>query len=129
MAFCSFFANFSQTILLPLIVALYFMRVLSLSKLRDLKGLGPKSEKMLIEVGINTEEELREIGAIRAFIRLKKECSIKPSLNFLYAMVGALEGEHWLKVVKHEKGKLLMELEGYAELEEILNSEGVSLEI
>ena len=27
-------------------------------KLRDLKGLGPKSEKTLIGVGINTEQEL-----------------------------------------------------------------------
>jgi len=100
-----------------------------LSKLRDLKGLGPKSEILLIEVGINTEEELREIGAIRAFIRLNKKCNTKPSLNFLYAMVGALEGEHWLNVAKHEKGQLVMELEGYKELEEVLNSEGVSLEI
>ena len=100
-----------------------------MSKLRDLKGLGPKSEMLLIEVGINTEQELRELGAVRAFIRLKKECSTKPSLNFLYAMVGALEGEHWLNVAKHEKGQLLMELEGYKELEALLNSEGVAIEI
>jgi DNA transformation protein len=107
----------------------YFSRVLHLSKLRDLKGLGPKSEMLLIQVGISTEEELREIGAIRAFIRLKKECSTKPSLNFLYALVGALEGEHWLNIAKHEKGQLIMELEGYEELEELFNSEGVTLEI
>lgn len=98
-----------------------------MTKLRDLKGLGPKSETLLIEVGIKTEEELRKIGAIRAFIRLKKEGSTKPSLNFLYAMVGALEGEHWLNVAKHEKSQLLMELEGYRELEKILNSEGIKL--
>jgi len=100
-----------------------------LSKLRDLKGLGPKSEMLLVEVGINTEEELREIGAIRAFIRLKKLSRTKPSLNFLYAMVGALEGDHWLNVAKHEKGQLLMELEGYKELEELFNLEAVVLEI
>ncbi|MCJ8338091.1 MAG: TfoX/Sxy family protein [Pseudomonadales bacterium] len=100
-----------------------------MSKLRDLKGLGPKSEMMLIEVGINTEEELRALGAIRAFIRLKRESSAKPSLNFLYAMVGALEGEHWLNVAKYEKGQLLMELEGYKELEALFKSEGVSFDI
>ena len=100
-----------------------------MSKLRDLKGLGPKSEMLLIEVGINTEEELRALGAIRAFIRLKRESSSKPSLNFLYAMVGALEGEHWLNVAKYEKGQLLMELEGYKELEELFKSEGVSFDI
>ena len=100
-----------------------------MSKLRDLKGLGPKSEMLLIEVGINTEEELRALGAIRAFIRLKRESSSKPSLNFLYAMVGALEGEHWLNVAKYEKGQLLMELEGYKELEELFKSEGVAFDI
>jgi len=103
----------------PLKRSLYLSRVLRLSKLRDLKGLGPKSEMLLIEVGINTEEELRELGPIRAFIRLKKESSIKPSLNFLYAMVGALEDEHWLNVARHDKGQLLMEIEGYRELEEL----------
>jgi len=100
-----------------------------LSKLRDLKGLGPKSEILLIEVGINTEDELRELGAIRAFLRLKKESSTITSLNFLYAMVGALEGEHWLNVAKREKGRLLMELEGYKELEGFLNTEGIALEL
>jgi len=98
-------------------------------KLRDLKGLGPKSEMLLAEAGIKTEAALREIGAIGAFIRLRKECHVKPSLNFLYAMVGALEGEHWLNVARHEKGRLLMELEGYKELELLLNSEGITLKI
>ncbi|MFP6860294.1 hypothetical protein [Pseudomonas sp.] len=46
-----------------------------------------------------------------------------------HPMVGALEGEHWLHVAKHEKGQLLMGLEGYKELEELLNSEGVTIEI
>ncbi|NQZ33709.1 MAG: TfoX/Sxy family protein [Oceanospirillaceae bacterium] len=99
-----------------------------MSKLRDLKGLGPKSEQMLVGVGINTEEELRDLGAIRAYIRLKSGSSAKPSLNFLYAMVGALEGEHWLKVAKHEKSQLLMELEGYKELEALFKAEGVAFE-
>ena len=52
---------------------------------------------------------------------LKEEGSIKPSLNFLYAMVGALENKHWAKIAKEEKGRLLMELEGYKELEKIFN--------
>ncbi|MEW6998061.1 TfoX/Sxy family protein [Colwelliaceae bacterium BS250] len=98
-----------------------------MSQLRDLKGLGPKSEQLLIEVGIKTEQDLRAIGAIRAFIRLKRKGNTKPSLNFLYALVGALEGEHWLDIAKHEKGQLLMELEGYRELEELLNTEDVTL--
>ena len=98
-----------------------------MKKLRDLPGLGPKSEAWLIEVGIETPDSLKAVGAIRAFIRLKKECSTKPSLNFLYALVGAIEGEHWLKVAKSEKGRLLVELDGYRELEEMLKEEGIEI--
>ncbi len=94
-----------------------------LAKLRDLKGLGPKSEALLFDIGITTEEELRSLGPVRAFIRLKKESRVNPSLNFLYALVGALEGESWLKIAKNEKARLLMELDDYKELEEILKLE------
>lgn len=100
-----------------------------MGELSKLKGLGPKSEKCLNEIGINTKEELENIGAVRAFIKLKKECSVKPGLNFLYAMVGALENKHWTNIARSEKGRLLMELEGYSELEEILKSEGIEIEI
>lgn len=78
-----------------------------MEKLRDLPGLGPKSEAWLIEVGINTPDDLKAIGAIKTYIKLKKECSTQPSLNFLYALVGAVEGEHWLKVAKSEKNSVI----------------------
>lgn len=93
-----------------------------MNKIRYLKGLGAKSEQLLSEVGITNVEELRAIGPVGAFIRLKNESRVKPSMNFLYALVGALEDEHWLHIAKHQKGRLLMELEGYEELEQMLKS-------
>ncbi len=98
-----------------------------MGELSRLKGLGPKSEQSLNEVGIFTQAQLEELGAVRAFIKLKKECSVKPSLNFLYALVGALEGRHWADIAKSEKGRLLMELEGFRELEAMLREEGIEL--
>ncbi|MBL3601128.1 MAG: TfoX/Sxy family protein [gamma proteobacterium endosymbiont of Lamellibrachia anaximandri] len=93
-------------------------------RLRDLKGLGKKSEKCLYEIGIYTRTDLEEIGAIGAFLKMRSECRVEPSMNFLYAMVGALEDKHWLKIAKEEKGRLLMELEGYKELEALLSHDG-----
>jgi len=90
-------------------------------KLSKLKGLGPKSEKTLSEIGIYNKEDLEKTGAVNAFIKLNKECSIKPSLNFLYAMVGALENKHWVDVAKTDRERLLVELESYKELEKLLN--------
>ncbi len=100
-----------------------------MGELSTLKGIGSKSEKCLNEIGINTKQDLEKIGAVKAFIKLKNECSIKPSLNFLYAMVGALENKHWASIAKSEKTRLLIELEGYKELQEMLKAEGIEIEL
>ena len=99
-----------------------------MGELSKLKGLGPKSEKCLNEIGIKTKGDLEKIGPVRAFMKLRSECSIKPSLNFLYAMVGALEGRHWADIAKTERGRLLLELGGYQDLERALKAEGVEIE-
>lgn len=85
-------------------------------KLRDLKGLGEMSEKQLNKIGIFSKEDLEKIGAINAFIKLGKKSNIKPNLNFLYAMVGALENKHWQEIARIDKHRLLMELEDLKEL-------------
>ncbi len=100
-----------------------------MTKLSSLKGLGPKSEICLNEIGIYTEKDLRDIGAVNAYIKLKNECSIKPSLNFLYAMVGALEDKHWADIAKTEKSRLILELDGYNELEKLLKEDGINIQI
>ncbi len=47
----------------------------------------------------------------------------------ILGLVGALENEHWVNIAGNEKGRLLMELDGYRELEEMLKPEGVKIEI
>jgi len=94
-----------------------------MGELSKLNGLGPKSERYLNEIGIKTKSDLEALGPIQAFLKLHEECNIKPSLNFLYAMVGALNDKNWQDIAKKEKGRLLMELEGYQELERILKEE------
>ena len=44
-------------------------------------------------------------------------------------MVGALEGKHWAEIARSEKGRLLIELDGYQELEKVLKAEGMEIEI
>ena len=63
-----------------------------MEKLSELKGLGPKSERCLNEIGIHTKEQLERVGAVRAYFKLKNECSINPGLNFL-----GLRGFVWVK--------------------------------
>ena len=100
-----------------------------MGELSKLKGLGPKSEQQLNEIGIYTRKELKNIGPVNAFITLQRECSIKPSLNFLYAMVGALEDRHWTDIAKSERERLLFELDGWRELERVLRQENVDIKL
>jgi len=44
-------------------------------------------------------------------------------------LVGSIENKHWADIAKSERNRLLMELEGYKELEEVLKSEGIESEI
>ncbi len=88
--------------------------------LKDLKGLGPKSEKQLNAIGINNKSDLEKIGALNAFIKLSENSSNNISLNFLYALVGALENKHWQEIAKDEKQRLLMELEDHKEFKKTI---------
>ena len=85
--------------------------------------IGPKSDKWLNEIGIYSIDDLKGVGAIPAFIKLKQETNMKPSLNMLYAMVAKIEGRDWRDVAKQDKGQLLMAIEGYLELEVILKQD------
>ena len=87
-----------------------------------LPGLGPKSEQWLAEIGIFTAAQLLSTGAVRAYLMLEQGGATKPSLNFLYAMVGALEGRRWQDVAREDKARLLSELESYREMDRMFDS-------
>ena len=88
-----------------------------------LKGLGKKSVECLQSVGIFTREDLMNVGPVAAFNRLTAAPGISPSLNFLYAMVGALENRHWLDIAQNERTQVLNQFDGYNELMKIMVSE------
>lgn len=82
---------------------------IAVTHIADLPNFGPKSQIMLEQAGIYTIEQLRELGAVRAYVQVKR--TGKVSLNLLWAMEGALSGQHWQEVAKHERLRLLLELE------------------
>jgi len=96
-------------------------------KIRDLKGLGPSSEKALSEIGISCVDDLKTVGAIQTFIQLENNAMQighqKPSLNFLYALEGAIENVSWLTIAKNDKERLLTELDAYREYLKLMNAE------
>ena len=69
----------------------------------DLRNLGPRAEALLATVGIRSSRELRERGALEAYLALRRAGHGR-SLNMLWALVGALEpwpeGRDWRDVAR-----------------------------
>jgi len=75
-----------------------------------LRNVGPKSAAWLRQVGIRTHDDLARLGAVEAFLKVKR-AGFKPSLNLLYAMVGTLEDCHWAALSAERKQAVLLTLD------------------
>lgn len=80
------------------------------SPLAAIPNLGPKSAAMLSSAGITSLDQLKAMGAIEAFVRVK-HLHVGASLNLLWALEGALTGEPWQRVAKEHRTSLLLALE------------------
>lgn len=94
-----------------------------MDRIRDLPGLARKSEESLAVVGIHSVDDLRTIGAVMAFYRLRslaREAGKSgPSLNFLYALQGGLSEISWLEVARTQREPLLAELDSLEQMERL----------
>jgi DNA transformation protein and related proteins len=74
-----------------------------------IRNVGPKSAAWLRQVGIRTEAEIRELGSMEVFMKVKK-AGFKPSLNLLYALEGAVQDCHWTALSDECKSALVLEV-------------------
>lgn len=75
-----------------------------------LRNVGPKSAAWLRQVGLRTQEDLVNVGAVEAFMRVRR-AGFKPSLNLLYALEGALLSCHWQEVPEARRSTLIAAVE------------------
>ena len=61
-------------------------------KLGDLPNVGKVLEDNLIKAGIETPEQLRDIGAEEAFLRIRLKADSGACLHMLYGIQGAIDG-------------------------------------
>ncbi|MCR8921229.1 TfoX/Sxy family protein [Dasania sp. GY-MA-18] len=78
--------------------------------LLDLKNLGNTSINWLKAIGINSYEDLKNIGPVEAYTQIKQR-EIKVSKVFLYALQGALTDTHWNDLAPSLKQQLVEEAE------------------
>ena len=68
------------------------------TRLSHLINIGEKTEHMLNEVDIWTQQDLQEVGPVEAWNRIKELHPDQATLTFLYALQGALLGVPWHKL-------------------------------
>ena len=75
------------------------------TELTDMPNIGKVVAEKLIEVGISTPDELREVGAEQAFIRLQT-IDEGACLCMLQGLEGAVQGIRWHNLPKERKEEL-----------------------
>jgi hypothetical protein len=81
------------------------------SPLENLRNLGPQSARWLRDVGIHTEQDLRQVGPVFAYL-LVKRAEPKTSLNLLWALAAALEDRDWRELDPRQRESLLDQVQG-----------------
>jgi len=76
----------------------------------SMRNLGPKSVQWLGEIGINDAEDLRQAGAVGAYVRLRFVTGRKISLNLLHAMEAAIRDIDWRDLSPEDKARLKAQL-------------------
>ncbi|MEA3447702.1 MAG: TfoX/Sxy family DNA transformation protein [Bacteroidota bacterium] len=76
-----------------------------MTKLSESLNVGKVLELKLENVGINSLEELKEVGSEEAFARVK-QIDKNAGRSILFAIDGAVQGVKWHKIPEDRKNKL-----------------------
>lgn len=77
----------------------------------NLKNIGAKTTAWLYAIGIETEEDIRALGSVEVYRRLKERFPDRVSLNALWGLEALLLGIKWTDLTADMKAELLRELE------------------
>ena len=72
---------------------------------RQLRNVGPKLAEKMIAAGIETPEQLRQLGAKKAFAKMYRRGDAYGDFNaaYLYALEGAIRDCDWLDIPEKVK--------------------------
>ncbi len=87
------------------------MRRVRSMRLSNLVNIGAKTEHLLQEVGVSTQQELQAIGPVEAWRRIKRLYPEQATLTSLYRLQGALLGVPWSTLPEEIMEQLLDEIQ------------------
>jgi DNA transformation protein len=82
------------------------------SAIEELKNLSGTSARMLKEAGITSPTELHELGAVEAYVRVKR-AGVQAGVNLLYAIEGAIRDVSWTELPYNVLASLTLEADAY----------------
>lgn len=71
-----------------------------------MRNLGAASALMLAEIDVHNEDDLRQMGAVVAYTRVKFQMPERASILLLYAMEAALHDCDWRSLDSETKARL-----------------------
>ncbi len=77
-----------------------------------MRNLGPISAARLRAVGIDSPDELRRVGAVEAYLKLRESHPFEISVVFLYALHGAVTETDWRQLSESTRARLRREVMG-----------------
>ncbi|MEO6395264.1 MAG: TfoX/Sxy family protein [Devosia sp.] len=75
-----------------------------------LSSLGPVTTRRLAEIGVHTPDQLRALGSVAAYRKLKFRFGREVTLNTLYGLEAAIRDVHWRRIDAEIKAMLRREL-------------------
>lgn len=92
----------------------------------SIRNLGPVSAGQFAKAGITSAEEVRSLGADRAYHRLLA-AGVRPHFIGYYALVLGLQGRHWTDCLPEEKAVLRKRFEVIKEFRDSPESDSGTL--
>jgi DNA transformation protein len=80
------------------------------NRIKDLPNLRLANERMLKKAGICTIDDLFDAGALRAYRALQDNHQNSLSIELLWALEGAISGQHWSVITEQRRTELLSAL-------------------
>ncbi|UGA55985.1 TfoX/Sxy family DNA transformation protein [Vibrio sp. VB16] len=81
------------------------------TRLKDLPNLRLGTERMLKKAGINSVTALRTMGSVQAFKAIQASQEDQLNIELLWALEGALNGEHWSVISQARRSELIDSLQ------------------
>jgi DNA transformation protein and related proteins len=77
------------------------------SELTKLRNIGPTTARRLNAIGIFTLEDLRDVGVIEAYRRVRTVFPERTTLVLVYALQGTLMELHWNDIPEDVRAELI----------------------